>query len=114
MPANPLTDPTLASQLADTIDQAVGKVRDNVTNKAVTAVRAIVFGVIVAVAAIAVATLAIVAGVKLFERIARAIFQVDHATSVWIAYLMMSALFLLAGAIAMRMRHTPAAASLEG
>ena len=51
MPGNPLTDPNWAKDLADTIDRYVGKVRTTVTDRAVVAVRAVVFGIVILIAA---------------------------------------------------------------
>ena len=51
MPGNPLTDPNWAKDLADTVDRYVGKVRTTVTDRAVTAVRAVVFGIVILIAA---------------------------------------------------------------
>jgi H+/Cl- antiporter ClcA len=108
MPGNPLTDPDLPASLADSIDRVVGTVRDRVTDKAVTAVRGVVFGVIIGIASLAVAILLVIVVTKFVQRLSRVVFQVDYATSVWIGYLIMAGLFALGGAIAMRLRHTPA------
>jgi hypothetical protein len=109
MPGNPLTDPNWAPDLANTIDGIVGGVRDKVTDKAVVAVRAVVFGVIIAISSLAVATLAVVVLLKLLQRVSRVVFRVDAPTSVWISYLLVAGIMVLAGALAMRMRHTKAA-----
>jgi hypothetical protein len=50
MPGNPMTDPNWASDLADLIALYVGKVRTAVTERAVTVVRAVVFGIIILIA----------------------------------------------------------------
>ena len=106
MPGNPLTDPNWAPDLADTIERVVGGVRDKVTDKAVTAVRALVFGLIIAITSLTVITLLTIVAVKLLQRLSRLVFRVDRPASVWVAYLLMSGILLLAGALAMRMRHT--------
>jgi H+/Cl- antiporter ClcA len=104
MAGNPLTDPTWASDVTDTIERLVGKVRDNVTVKAVTVVRALVFGIIIAIAAIATLVLVIILATKLLEGLVRFPTRADHASSVWISYLVMSGVLFLAGAFCMRKR----------
>jgi hypothetical protein len=104
MPGNPLTDPNWAAEVTDTIERIVGKVRDNVTVKAVTVVRALVFGLIIAIAALAALTLLIVVMTKLLQGLVRFPTRTDHASSVWISYLVMSALLFLGGAVCMRKR----------
>ena len=106
MPGNPLTDPTWASDVTDTIERLVGKVRDNVTVKAVTVVRALVFGIIIAIAAIATLGLLIIIGTKLLQGLVRFPTRADHASSVWISYFVMSALLFLGGALCMRKRYS--------
>ena len=107
MPGNPLTDPTWATNVADSIERVVGTVRDKTTAKVVTAVRAIVFGVIILCGALAAVTLGIIVAAKLLEGLVRFPTRTDHNSSVWIAYLVMSALLFLAGTFCMRKRFTP-------
>ncbi|MEO5901367.1 MAG: hypothetical protein ABIR68_14745 [Ilumatobacteraceae bacterium] len=106
MPGNPLTDPSWAADVTDTIERMVGKVRDNVTVKAVTVVRALVFGLIISIAAIAALALLIVVGTKLLQGLVRFPTRTDHASSVWISYLVMSGLLFLGGAVCMRKRFS--------
>jgi H+/Cl- antiporter ClcA len=106
MPGNPLTDPTWASNVADSIERVVGAVRDKTTAKVITVVRALVFGVIILCGALAALTLAIIIGVKLLEGLVRFPTRTDHDSSVWIAYLVMSGLLFLAGSYCMRKRFS--------
>ena len=106
MPGNPLTDPNWAADVTDTIERMVGKVRDNVTVKAVTIVRALVFGLIIAIAALATLVLVIIVGTKLLQGLVRFPTRTDHASSVWISYLVMSGLLFLGGALCMRKRYS--------
>lgn len=106
MAGNPLTDPTWAADVADSIERVVGTVRENVTNRAVVALRAIVFGVVIAMAGVVVVAVALVAGTKLLEDLLQFVVR-SHARAVWASYLLMSALLALAGAICMRKRFTP-------
>ncbi len=108
MPANPLTDPKWAPQLADTVERVVGQVRDKATDKAVVAVRALVFGIVIGVAALSLATLALILGTKLVQRIVNVGGLIDAGSSVWVSYLVVAFLLTVVGAICMRLRHTAA------
>jgi hypothetical protein len=105
MPGNPLTDPNWAASLADTVDQYVGKVRTTVTERAVYAVRAVVFGIIIAIAAPVTITLAVILGTKFLQSII-AIFT-DHDSAVWISYMLLGAVMVIGGAFTMRKRFEP-------
>ena len=106
MPGNPLTDPNWAADVTDTIERMVGKVRDTVTVKAVTIVRALVFGIVISIAAVASLALLIIIATKLLQGLVRFPTRADHPSSVWISYLVMSGLLFLAGAFCMRKRFT--------
>jgi len=103
MPGNPLTDPNWASDLADTIDRYVSKVRATVTDRAVVAVRAVVFGIIIAIAAPVTITLMVILGTKFVQRLIA--LAVDHDSSVWSSYMVMGGLLVLGGSLAMRKRY---------
>ena len=103
MPGNPLTDPNWASDLADTIDRYVGKVRTTVTDRAVTAVRAVVFGIIIALAVPVTITLLVILGTKFIQRLIA--LAVDHDSSVWASYMVIGGLLVLCGSLAMRKRY---------
>lgn len=106
MPGNPLTDPNWAPQLADTVERIVGRVRDKATDKAVVAVRALVFGIVIGVATLSLATLALILGTKLMQRIVNAGGLIDAGSSVWVSYLAIAFLLTGVGAICMRLRHS--------
>lgn len=106
MPGNPLHDPTWAAHVADTIERFVGNIRDKTTDKVVTAVRALVFGLIIAAAAMGVLVLAVIIGTKLLQGLVRFPTRTDHDSAVWISYLAMSALLFLGGAVCMRKRFS--------
>ena len=107
MAGNPLNNPNWAPELAGLVDRYVGVVRDNVTSKAVTAVRGIVFGVVVAFTAIAALILSLILGTKLLQRIVNIGGFVDRDSSVWVSYMVLGGILFLAGLICMRKRHTP-------
>jgi hypothetical protein len=105
MPGNPLTDPNWASELADTVVRLVGQVRDKATNKVVIVVRAVVFGLLIAVAAIAALVLAVIIGTKLLQRIVNIGGAIDADSSVWVSYLIMGGILTIGGLFCMRMRE---------
>jgi hypothetical protein len=102
MPGNPLTDPNWAADLADTIDRYVGKVRTTVTERAVLAVRAVVFGIVIAIAAPVTFALLLILGTKLMQRIVA--IGTDHDSSIWVSYMIIGGLLVLAGSFMMRKR----------
>lgn len=104
MPGNPLTDPNWAPDLADTIERIVGSVRDNATNRAVTAARGVVFGIVIAVASLAALTLLVIVANRLLQQLVQLIPGVDYGRSVWLSYVIVGGLLLLAGLFTMTKR----------
>lgn len=104
MPGNPFTDPNWAKETADTVERLVGKVRSTLTDRLVVAVRAVVFGVIIAIAAPVTFILLVILATNLLERII-GIFT-DHDSSVWISYAGIGGLLVLLGSWMMRQRYT--------
>lgn len=103
MPGNPLTDPNWAADLADTVDRYVGKVRTAVTDRAVLAVRAVVFGIVIAIAAPVTFALLLILGTKLVQRVVA--IGTDHDSSIWISYVIIGGLLVLGGSFLMRKRY---------
>ena len=77
----------------DVVDTVVATVNDKAIRPAIVAARAIVFGVIIAVVAIAVVALLSVGFIRLTT-----VYLFDH--KVWISYLVLGAIFCLGGAFA--------------
>ena len=109
MPGNPLTNPNWAPQLADTIERVVSQVRDKATNKAVVVVRALVFGIIIGVAALGSGVLALILGTKLLQRIVNLGGAIDADSSVWVSYIVMGLLLTIVGVVCMRKRGSTTA-----
>jgi hypothetical protein len=107
MPSNPLTNPDWAPQLADLVEKYVDMVRTTATTRVVKIVRGLVFGTIIGVLAIAVAVLGVILVTKLLQRIVNIGGWVDTDSSVWVSYLVGSALFAAIGVVCMRLRRTP-------
>src|SRR3954447_17638827 len=103
MPGNPLTDPNWASDLADVIARYVGQVRSMVTTRAVTAVRAVVFGIIILVLAPVTITLLIILGTKSLQAIIAT--MTDHDSAVWISYMVIGVVLVIAGSVMMSKRY---------
>ena len=103
MPGNPLTDPHWASELADVIDLYLGKIRSTVTNRAVTVVRAVVFGLIIVIVAPVAITLLIIIVTKSLQRLID--LGTDHDTAVWISYMVIAAVLIIAGSVLMGRRY---------
>lgn len=104
MPGNPLSDPNWAADVTNQITTFVGNVRDKTTGNVVKAVRGLVFGLLATF-------LGLFAVVVLLVMLARALqslldIWVDWATAVWISYLVLGGLFVLAGLILMSKRHS--------
>jgi|SRR5690554_7760878 uncharacterized membrane protein YedE/YeeE len=104
MPGNPLSDPNWAADVTNQITTFVGNVRDKTTGNVVKAVRGLVFGLLATF-------LGLFAVVVLLVMLARALqslldIWVDWATAVWISYLFLGGLFVLAGLILMSKRHS--------
>ncbi len=102
MPGNPLTDPNWAKQTVDTIDRYVEKVRTTVTDRLVFAVRALVFGIVIAVAAPVTFILLVIVSTKFLQRLIA--LATDHDSSIWISYAVMGGILVLAGSLIMRTR----------
>jgi hypothetical protein len=104
MPGNPLTDPNWAPELADTVERVVGTVRDKATSKAVTAVRALVFGIIIGVAALVALVLFVILGTKLLQRVLNIGDVIHEDSAVGVSYLVMALILFLGGMFCMRKR----------
>lgn len=102
MPGNPLSDPNWASDLADTVDRYVSKVRTTVTDRAVYAVRAVVFGIVILIAAPVTFTLMVILGTKFVQRLIA--IATDHDSSIWASYMVMGGLLVVGGSLLMRSR----------
>jgi hypothetical protein len=102
MPGNPFTDPNWAKEITDLIDRWVVKVRTTVTDRVVFAVRAVVFGIVIAIAAPVTLILMVILSTKLLQRIIA--IATDHDSSIWISYAAMGGLLVLAGSLMMRKR----------
>ena len=105
MPGNPLTNSKWAPNLADNVERMVGKVRSVATDNAVKASRGIVFGILALMALLIAAPLAIIVFTRLAQIVLSRMTRTDHATTVWLSYLITGGLLLLGGFVALAKRH---------
>ncbi|HEY6533157.1 MAG TPA: phage holin family protein [Acidimicrobiales bacterium] len=88
-------------QATDAIVNLVDSVRDRTTGPIGTVARGLVFGVFAGVLGIVVGVMAIIATVRLLDEIL--------PSGVWLPYLILGLVFVLAGALVFRKRNQPAA-----
>jgi hypothetical protein len=94
-----------ASQAADTIERAVGNVRDRTTGPAITVARAVVYGTFAVIVGIAALVLATIGAVRLIDNyLPSAAFGEEHT---WAAYLIIGLVFVIAGVILWARRYGP-------
>ena len=103
MPGNPFTDPNWAPDLADTVERVVGKVRTVATDNAVKASRGVVFGVLALLATLVAIPLATILLLGILREGLG--FFVDHGRAVWMSYMILGAILMIAGFFALRARY---------
>jgi hypothetical protein len=103
-PAQPSGD--WAAQAADTIERAVGNVRDRTTGPAITVARAMVYGTFAVLVGMAALVLATIGAVRLIDNyLPSAVFGEDH---MWATYLITGLVFVIAGVVLWVRRNGPA------
>ena len=104
MPGNPLTDPNWATEVTDQITTLVGKIRDNTTNKAITAVRAVVFGLL----GIFLGPVALVLLLIVLTRGLQSLLDifVEWDKAVYLSYFVIGGILTLLGLLLMSKRHS--------
>ncbi len=105
MPANPLTDPNWASELADTVERVVGTVRDRATTPVVHVTRGIVFGLLGAFLGVTAIVLALIAATRGLQALLD--IGLTNAQSVYLSYLIVGGILCLAGLLVLRKRQLP-------
>jgi len=106
MPANPLTDPNWASETTDTLVSYIDLVRSKTTQNVVYAARAVVFGLI----AVIVGSFALVILFVMLMRGLQALLELATTweRAVYLSYLIVGAVFTIAGVVLFKMRNTAA------
>lgn len=95
-----LTGGDWPAQVTDTIVDLVGTVRDKTTGPITTVARGAVLGLFAVVMALMVAVIAIITLVRLLDE--------ALPSSVWLPYLILGVVFVIAGALVYRRRRAPA------
>ena len=90
------------AQAADAIVDTIGKVRDKTTRPAITAVRAMVYGIIILTAVVLIVVIGLILAGRLMEAVPGPIY--------W-AYALLGVVLLLGGLWALRKANRPPAAS---
>lgn len=106
MPGNPFTDPNWAPNLADTVERTVGKVRTVATDNAVKVSRALVFGLLAVICLLIAAPLGTILLVRFAQVVLSRMTRTDHATTVWLSYMITGGLFMILGFVMLRLRRT--------
>jgi hypothetical protein len=102
-PAQPSGD--WAAQAADTIERAVGNVRDRTTGPALTVARALVYGTFASLVGLAALVLATIAAFRLVDNyLPDSVFGEEHT---WAAYLIVGLVFVVAGVVLWVRRYGP-------
>ena len=102
MSGNPLTNPNWADEATEQITGLVGKIRDNATNNAIVAVRAVVFGLMGMLLGITLIVLLLI----FLTRGTTSLFDIGFSweRSVYLSYFAIGGLFTLVGVLAMKKR----------
>lgn len=105
MIGNPFTDPNWSTQLADTVERVVGRIRSATTDNAVKASRAIVFGLLGLITVLVATPLVTILWVRLCQVVLSRMTRTDHDTTVWLSYVVTGVLMFLLGFVMLRLRH---------
>jgi len=105
MPANPLTDPNWAAELADTVERVVGTVREKATTPVVHITRGIVYGLLTAFLGVAAVVLLLIGMTRAIQALLN--IGLSNERSVYISYLLMGGILGVAGMLVLRKRHVP-------
>jgi len=87
------------ARAADAIVNVVGVVRDNTTGRITTLARGLVFGLFAAIIGTAFLVVVIIASIRLLDQVL--------PSGVWVAYLVLGVIVLVAGALVFRKRNQP-------
>jgi hypothetical protein len=97
MPGNPVTDPQWPADLADTVEQVVGAVRDKATRPVVKASRAVVLGLFAAFVGVTAVVMLLVLSTRLIQDLLDIVLPRERA--VYISYFAIGGILCLAGVL---------------
>jgi hypothetical protein len=102
LPVPPPPDRDWPAQAADTIERAVGTVREKTTGPAITVARAVVYGTFAAMVGTACLLLLVVGAVRLIDSyLPDSVFGEEH---MWATYLILGLVLVIPGAVLWRRR----------
>jgi uncharacterized integral membrane protein len=111
LPIPPPPERDWAAQAADTIEGAVGSVRDRTTGPALTVARGVVYGTFAVIVGTVCLVLFVILAIRALDvALPDAVFGEDH---IWAAYLILGLLFVITGALLWARRHSPEGAGEE-
>ena len=105
MPANPLTDPNWAADLADTVERVVGTVRQKATTPVVHITRGIVYGLLAVFLGITAVTVLLIGMTRALQ--AMLDIGLTNERSVYVSYLLMGGILCVVGLLVLRKRQVP-------
>src|SRR5262245_48287940 len=105
MAGNPLTDPEWAADLADTVENVVGEVRNRATTPAVRGTRGIVFGLIAVMLGVVAITLLLVGVTRGIQVILDT--WLTRGRSVYLSYLIVGGILCVLAAFLFHKRQSP-------
>lgn len=105
MPANPLTDPNWAADLADTVERVVGTVREKATTPVVHATRGIVYGLLGAFLGLTAVVLLLIVLTRALQALLDLAVSTERA--VYLSYLILGGILSLVGLLVLRKRQLP-------
>src|SRR4051794_35024368 len=103
MPGNPLTDPSWAGDLADTVERVVGQVRERATTPAVHVTRGIVYGLLAGILGIVALALVLIGATRALQVLLA--LALPHGRAVYLSYLIVGGILCIAGVLFLRKRH---------
>lgn len=104
MPGNPLTDPNWATDVTEQITTLVGNVRDKTADKAVVAVKGLVFGLIGLFLGLVAVILVLIIATRSLQSLLDIWVSWDKA--VWISYFLIGGILTVAGLFLMSRRQS--------
>jgi hypothetical protein len=105
MPANPLTDPNWAAELADTVERVVGTVKEKATTPVVHITRGIVYGLLGVFLGITAVTLLLIGMTRGLQAILD--IGLTNERAVYVSYLLMGGILCVGGLLVLRKRRVP-------
>lgn len=98
------TDPGWAGKQADTIVRIIDQLRLRTTRPLVLLARGLVFGLVAVAGGVTALLLLLIAATRALQAVIE--WPFSHPTAVWVSYLVLGGLLLVAGSVFMKLRHS--------